>query len=90
MEFSERWEEKVYRLGENHTKYKGLENVSEQKSSDGLLVQRIRIFLQDTQYSSLSEEDKEKCKTFGDKNYKYRPATEDSERGVQVGKINFY
>ena len=38
MEFAKRWDEKVYRLGENHTKYQGLENVSDQKSHNGLLV----------------------------------------------------
>ena len=75
MEFSERWEEKVYRLGENHTKYEGLENVSNKKSNAGLLTQKVRIFLQDTQYSVLSEEDKISSKNVGDKNYKIRAKT---------------
>ena len=45
MEFENRWQEKVYRLGENYTKYKSLKNVSEHKSFDGILVQQIRIFI---------------------------------------------
>ena len=41
MEFEERWQEKLYRLGDNYTKYKGLnkiQNVYEHKSLDQILV----------------------------------------------------
>ena len=56
VEFNSRWEEKIYRLSDIQTDYDGDKNVSSQKSGDALLTSKVRIFLQDTQFSSLPAE----------------------------------